>query len=522
MLMPSVFKEDRKSMFILAALLLIVAVAQSQNMFKFPYYHDEEGTHIANGWSVAEHGKLSPYTYSYEDPPGGPIVLAGWDLLIGGPSAYGFPLNSGRILMLGMHIVATALVYLNAKKITRSEVASIVAALIFAFSPLTTSTQRVVHMENIMVVLLLAALYLIVGEKRTLMHYYLSAFVLGLAFLTEESALFFIPAFLYIVYSSASKEHRRFAVVLWLTIVLLVASFYPMYAQMKEELFPEGSWLGGSFPHVSLLERLSDRGPNTGRFLNYGSGLAAAFEQWTDLKNPVADPVIIYIGLINCIFVALLAIDHREIRPVLAILVAEFVHLLFGGPVYVFEVVLLLPFLALGIGVVTGKVEQALGRMNNGFRYVLAPAAVIVMLYPFWSFYSHRLDVYTENQVDGQIQAAEWAANNLPQDAVVVTDDYAFVWLRETHPNTQSYWRVDTDPAVKFTLLGDDVCNIDYVVATPQVFADIQTFDMELMRRTIEQSEVLMTYPNNGWPVEIRQVRKADCIPATASIELPN
>jgi len=143
-------------------------------------------------------------------------------------------------------------------------------------------------------------------------------------------------------------------------------------------------------------------------------------------------------------------------------------------------------------------------------------------LYPFWSFYSHRLDVYTENQVDGQIQAAEWAANNLPQDAVVVTDDYAFVWLRETHPNTQSYWRVDTDPAVKFTLLGDDVCNIDYVVATPQVFADIQTFDMELMRRTIEQSEVLMTYPNNGWPVEIRQVRKADCIPATASIELPN
>ena len=280
--------------------------------------------------------------------------------------------------------------------------------------------------------------------------------------------------------------------------------------------------MGGDFPHVSLLERLGDRGPDTGRFLNYGSGLSDAFEQWVDLSNPVADPVIIYIGLINCIFVALLALDTRAIRPVLAMLVAEFAHLLFGGPVYVFEVVLLLPFLALGIGAVTGKVEKALGSMSSGFKYVLVPAAVVVMLYPFWSFYSNRLDIYTENQVDGQLQAAEWVASNLPEDSLVVTDDYAFVALRETHPNTQSYWRVDTDPAVKFTLLGDDVCNIDYIVATPQVFSDIRTFDMELMRRTIEQSEVLMTYPNNGWPVEIRQVRKADCVPATASSELPN
>ena len=238
MLMPSVFKQDRKSMFILAALLLIVAFAQAENMFGFPYYHDEEGTHIANGWSVATQGRLSPYTYSYEDPFGGPIIMAAWDLIIGGPAAYGFPLNSGRILMLIMHVAATALIYLNAKKITRSEIASLVASLIFALSPLTTAMQRVVHMENIMVVWLLAALYLVVGENRTLMHYYASAFMLGLAFLTEESAIFFIPMFLYIVYSAADKQHRRFAVTLWLAIVVLVVSFYPMYAQMKEELFP--------------------------------------------------------------------------------------------------------------------------------------------------------------------------------------------------------------------------------------------------------------------------------------------
>jgi hypothetical protein len=272
---------------------------------------------------------------------------------------------------------------------------------------------------------------------------------------------------------------------------------------------------------VSLLERLGDRGPDTGRFMDYANGLSAAFEQWVDLDNPSGDPVLIYIGIINCIFVLFLAVDNREIRPLLAMLIAEVVHLLLGGRVYVFEVLLLLPFLALGVGVVIAKVEKLISSMDNSLKYVLTPAVLGVMLYPFWSFYANRLDVYTENQVDGQVEAAEWITDNLPEDAMVVTDDYAFVWLRSTHPNTQSYWRVDTDPEVKFDLLADDVCNIDYVVATPQVFSDIQTFAMDLMRRTIERSEVLMTYPNGGWPIEIRQVRKTDCVPATASSELP-
>lgn len=516
-MMPSVFQHDRKSLFILVAILLIVAVTQAENMFKFPYYHDEEGTHFANSQAMATSGDLSPYTYSYEDPPGGTLVLAGWTLLTGGPDAFGFPLNSGRILMLIMHVVSTGLVYMVAKKIAKSDIAAATAALVFAFSPMTTAMQRVVYMENIMVVFLLASLYFAVGNKRTLMHYYTSALFLGLAIMTEESAIFFLPALLYSVHVSSSKEHRRFAVALWLTIVLLIASFYPMYAQMKEELFPEGTALGGDFPHVSLLERLGDRGPDTGRILDYGSGLGAAFEQWVDLDNPIADPVIIYIGLINCIFLLLLALDNPEIRPVLAMLIAEGVHLILGGPVYVFEVILLLPFLALGVGIVTGKMAELISGTDSGWKYVMVPVAVVLVLYPFWSFYGNRLEIYTENQIEGQVEATEWVTANLPTDSVVVTDDYAFVALRETHPNAQSYWRVDTDPEIKFELLADDVCNIDYVIATPQVFSDIQSFDMDLMRRTIENSEVLMTFSNNGWPVEVRQVKKADCVTATAS-----
>jgi 4-amino-4-deoxy-L-arabinose transferase-like glycosyltransferase len=512
-MMPSIFKHDRKALFLLTALLLIIGIVQAQNMFRFPYYHDEEGTHMANGWAMASEGKLSPYTYSYENPPGGTLLVGGWLLLTGGTNAFGFPLNSGRILMLILHIATTALIFMISKKITRSTIAASIAALVFAFSPLAASMQRVVYMENIMIVWLLASFYFAVGEKRTLFHYYASALFFGMAFLTEESAIFFLPALLYTVYVSSDKHHRRFATALFTAIAILLASFYPLYAQMKQELFPEGTALGGNFPHVSLIERLSERGPDTGRALDYGSGLASAIQQWVDLKSPVSDPVIIYIGAINCLFVLLLSIDHREIRPLLAMLLAEVVHLLLGGPVYVYDVILLLPFLALGVSAVAGQVQRWLWGMNNDFKYVLVPITMAVMLYPFWSFYGSRLDIYTQNQVDGQVKAAEWVAKNLPQDAVVVTDDYAFLWLRETHPNTQSYWRVDTDPAVKFAILGDDVCNIDYVIATPQIFSDITTFNMELMRRTIENSDVLMTYANDGWPIEIRQVKKTYCVP---------
>lgn len=511
--------HNRRSLFIVTAIMIMVAVIGAQNMFAFPYYHSDEGTHLANGWSVATDGQLSPYTYAYEDPPTGSILFAFWTLITGGPSAFGFSINTGRVLMLILHVISTALVYGSVVKLSKSDVAAAVAALVFALSPLAASLQRIFLLENVMLVWMLASFYLAVGERRTLKNYFGSAGFFGLALLTKGSALFFLPSMFYTVRTTSDKLHRRFATVLWLAIVIAITSFYPLYAQMKEELFPEDWALGGDFPHVSLIERLSDRGPETGRFLNYANGLSAAAEKWLDIKNPTADPVLIYGGIVASIFVVLLALDDRKLRPLLAMLVGVALHLLFGGAVYNIDAIMLLPFLAMSVGIIIGKiVELFLKNANGSFvRYALALAALALMLYPFWSFNANRLDLYTVNQVDGQIEATEWVAANLPQNTLIVTDNYAFTELRETHPNVHNYWRVDTDPAVKFNLLRDDLCNIDYIIATPQIYADIETFDMQLMRKTIDNSVVLMTYPNNGWPVEIRQVKKTECAPQIAS-----
>ncbi|MEP7287750.1 MAG: glycosyltransferase family 39 protein [Chloroflexota bacterium] len=511
--------SSRKSLFILVALLILVGYVQAQNMFHFPYYQDSEGTSIANGWSLASTGTLSPYTYAYNEAPAGSFLMSIWLAASGGLGAFGFSVNSGRVLMLVLHLMSVALLYGIAYKTTKSDLVAVITSLIFAFSPLVAVLQREVILDNIMLVWLLAALYLILGEKRKLTHYLVSALCFGLAVLTKGAAAFFLPAFIYIIRLKADPFHKRFATSLWLALFVFFIAFYPLYAQMKQELFPQGWVLGGDFPHVSLLERLGDRGPETGRFLNIGSGLPQSFATWVDLGNVAADPVLVYGGLICAVFVLLMALDNRNLRPILAMTLAYGVYLLFGGQIFDSAAVILLPFLALNVGIVAGAIAQWIGAHLSQpvLRYGLSTVVLAVMLYPFGIFYANRLGIYTVNQVAGQIEAVSWVKANLPKDALIVTDNYAFSDLRDTMPNAQHYWKVDTDPAVKFTLLDNDVCSIDYVLSTPQVYADITTFHLELMQQALDRSQVLMSYPNQGWPVEVRQVSKQNCAPKTTA-----
>ncbi len=311
---------------------------------------------------------------------------------------------------------------------------------------------------------------------------------------------------------------------MWTAITLLIIVAYPLFAQMKEELFPQDWALGGDFPHVSLLERLGDRGPDTGRFLNAASGLDVAVEEWVDLSKSTADPVLIYGGLISFAFVLILALDNRWLRALVVMALAAGLDLLFGGPVYKIDAILFLPLLAIAVGALIGTAAAWINQSNEGglVRYALMAGLLVLLVYPFWSFNANRLEIYTADQVNGQIEAVTWASENLPENAVIVTDNFAFVELRQTHPNTHDYWRVDTDPAVKFSILEDNVCNIDYLITTPRIYSDTTTFKLDLTRRVIDDSELLATYDNNGWPVEIRQVKKTNCVPQIAGSEVSN
>lgn len=498
---------NRKGLYIVALLMFVVFAVQFQNLFNFPYYQDAEGTNMSNAWSLKNGGDLSPYTYTYEEPPAGSVMMSLWLSATDHLDLFDSTLESGRVLMLLVHLVNLAMVYGITYKISKSSVAALVATLIFTFSPLSVIYQRRVLLDNMMMMWLLISMYLIIGKDRTLVHYLSSAIIFGGAVLTKIAALGMMPAMFLIILVQSHKHHRRFAVYQWVAIAVLVISFFPLYAQMRQELFPEGTLLGGDFPHVSLIEQFAERNA-----LEFGTGLTNSFDTWVNLENPGADPILIFGGIVATVLVFLLSFENRPYRSAILMTIAYMFYLMFVKRVYTSDIVVMLPFLAINIGIIVGLLMQLVDGLPN-FVFKAAGGLVVlsIVLYPFYVTYMSRTAIYTENQVNGQLEAINWLEENAAPDAVIVTDNYAFVDLREHFPGTEHYWRVDADPEIKFTVLDDNHCNIDYVLTTNQVTSDVEEYKLELVRRAIQNSEILFSYDNNGWPIELRQVTKDDC-----------
>lgn len=505
---------SRFSVFLMIIVLLIAGVTHYHNALAFPAFQDTEGTNLANAWALLYNNELAPYTYAYDNPPTGTFLLAGWAAISGGFDSFGFPLNTGRVLMLAFHVMSVALTFAIARKVSGSNLAAVVAALLFALSPLALSIQRRVLLDNMMLMFLLAAFYNVIGDRESLYNYMLSAICFGLAVLLQTDAAVFFPALVYTVHLTANKAHRRFAVILWVAFSVLIMSLYPMYAQMRSELFPQGWLFGGDFPHVSLLERILDRGPDTGVFMNFGSGLASSFQQWTDITHLNADPILIFGGAIALLFSLVMAHDNKGLRPLAAMALTFIVLRYIGGQVAPTDIIGVLPFLAISVAIVLATIATTFSSILSDESILKPLFALLLMaglLYPFAVFYVNRTHLYTLDQVQGQMDAIAWVQQSVPNDSVVVTDNFAFVALRETMPQVHHYWKIDTDPDVKFTLLEDDVCNIDYIITTPQVLQDIEVYGLGFLQRALDDAELLRTYENNGWPVSIWQVQHTYC-----------
>lgn len=54
-------------------------VLHAWNMLRSPMPFDDEGTYISQAWALAMHGELSHYTYWYDHPPLGWMLLAVWN-----------------------------------------------------------------------------------------------------------------------------------------------------------------------------------------------------------------------------------------------------------------------------------------------------------------------------------------------------------------------------------------------------------------------------------------------------------
>ncbi len=94
------------SWWLVLGLVAVGLVSHGLNMFQYPALNrfDDEGIYPSQAWAILREGHLSPYTYFYDHAPGGWILLAGWMAVTGGPHAFGGAIDSGRVLMLLLHL----------------------------------------------------------------------------------------------------------------------------------------------------------------------------------------------------------------------------------------------------------------------------------------------------------------------------------------------------------------------------------------------------------------------------------
>src|SRR6266699_3443076 len=140
------------------------ALTHGYNLFNYPLYVTDEGIYIQQAWSVLREARLSPYTYFYDHAPAGWLVIAGWVAIL--PSqfqTFGNAINSGRALMLLVHVASTLLLYRVTARLSGSTLAAVLAAFFFNVSPLAIFYQRQVLLDNLMDLWVLLALYFVTG-----------------------------------------------------------------------------------------------------------------------------------------------------------------------------------------------------------------------------------------------------------------------------------------------------------------------------------------------------------------------
>ncbi len=453
--------------------LIITGIAHALNMFNFPRYELDEGTYMASTSAIL-HGQLWPYAYGYGHPPVAWMQIATWVELTGGFFTFGNALNTGRVLMLVYALGCSLLVYLIVRRFGASRSAGMLAMLLFALSPLSITYQRQVLLDNVATFWLLLSLYLLVVGNSRLKYIVFSALALGIAFLSKEVFLLFMPVMVYAVRLYTTQFQRKFAVVAFTYTMIAVSSGFILLAVLKGELFPTG-WLPWDHSdHLSLIGTLIGQ---TQRTQAQGS-FASSFSNWL-----YGDNVLMIGSTVATAFNLVLGWWHRK-QLLLALLTLSFWLLLVrGGVVLSFYLIPLIPLLAMNIAMMVHTLGKWLGKwVRFDLMRVVLMLCVIAALVPYDLLHSGIL--FTQHPTSAQNEAITWVRQHVPHNDFIVINSYLYMDLREpggagvsdgaTYPYAHVYQNVASDPAIKNVLLANNWDRIDYIVADSEMLSDIR------------------------------------------------
>ncbi|MBV9175098.1 MAG: glycosyltransferase family 39 protein [Chloroflexi bacterium] len=490
-------------------LVAITLVAHAVNMFDFlpVASKDDQGIYTAQAWAVLREHRLAPYTYWYDHAPAGWIFLAAWMAVTGGPLAFGQALDSGRVLMLVLHVVSVVLLYRAARKLGCGSRSAAIGCLLFAASPLAVFYGRLVLLDNFMIFWLLLSLDLLLDPRARLSRFALSGIAFGMACLSKETAVVLVPAMVLLVIEQRQACHGHFGLASWLAPMLVVLSWYPLYAMLKNQLLPAGQSIvfilqGSTEPGVSLTEALKWQASRGG-----GGAFNLDNQFWQLLRTDwlQRDPVMLLAGVgaigLNLLR-ALLPVgsSRRRFLSVGALGLLPLAYLGRGGIVFDFYILAVIPFLCLNVAL---GLEWLMGRVQP-VGIVLASALIA----GYWQAGTAQ-PLYAQRPGLAGREAIPWIKQVIASDSRIIVPDDLWTDLHEpsalgpAFQNAHSHWKVAADPEIRDGVFADDWRTVDYLIMAPGLENSFEASDDQVALEALHNAHLVKQWQQDGTWVEL-------------------
>jgi hypothetical protein len=416
----------------------------------------------------------------------------------------GSELGAARMAVAVMFVATAVMTYALARRMGVRIVAAVAVTALFVLSPLSLELGRQVYLDNIALPWLLLAFWLAASPSHSLAGHIAAGLTFAVACLSKETFALTGPALLYLLWQHTHHRNRVFSVVGFLVVGGLTLLFYPLMGLLRGELLPgEG--------HVSLWDGL------TFQFGRVGSGYV-----WQDGSSKSgllagwmgADAILLWGGLVAAA-VCLIRRQTRWISIALGMLALPVVAT--AGYLPAMYIIVALPFLALGIGVVLDRgwtlaSRRVLSALQPRLRSVagMVAAVLVVCALPLGARagsgerYADLLGGQSNREWQQMLNHVE---RSVDRDAVIVVP--FSMWPDLERAGWAGPWRViaaekiDLDPIEFARFHPQGWASIDYIVYDPVLAAKIEDLNLAQLRQAVANSEVVASFGAH----ELRKMR---------------
>lgn len=490
-------------LYLAAAVSAVVATLVAWGIDRYPGVGGDEGIYAEQAWATL-HGRITPYTYTYDHP------FLGW-LQIAVPSSIAQRLHLGgalsvvndRAVMVGYAFAATMLVFGIARRLGMGRVTAVVAVAATGLSPLYVVEARQVLLDNIAVPWALLALFQVLSPHRRQWTHGLAGVALAIGVLSKETVVLLLPAVLYALWTHCRPPLRAMAVTVFGGLFVLTCSVHLLFALLRNELFPGSR-------HVSIwtneIEYQLFSRSGSGALWQAGSGRRLLLDSWTSY-----DPWLLYAGAVAA--VACLAI--RRLRVVgLGLCLWSLPLVKPGGYLPSMYVVAALPFAGLALAGVTDAVFGWVRRRGAGRAAAVALVAAVSLplSLPLARAYVHgEAPVQDTDVVANDRAALTYVEAHVSRRARVLTDDAFWVDLTRagfSHDGWDgpvAYYKFDLDPVSAAMHLPQGWKDLNFILSTNEM----RSFAVgnPMTRSALAHATVVRTFGSGGQRVVLYRVR---------------